>query len=265
MTAGRSIRVADDYYGRHEGGDVAFYPYPMHPWVYALGWDRRVVGLRRTPRRTRLFFAGVVNAGYAERFDFPIMSRPAVVECVLDSFRADACVVTSRGELAALRRTDRPIVLIVFRGDVTPMASNHFLPRAAYFRMLAGSDFALCPPGVFMPHSHNLIEAMALGTIPVTNYPAFCRPELLDGTTCLAFATPDDLVATVRRTLDAPRDRVEAMRGAVARYYDDELSPEGTARRLAAWLDHAGPDARLVLNREFPAARAWSAAHAQAR
>lgn len=258
--AGRSIRVGDDYYGRHDAGDVAFYPYPMHPWVYKLGWHRRVEALRRTPRRFRLFFAGVVNEGYAERFDFPMMTRPAVLDCLLASFRADACVVASRSDLARLRRTDRPIVLILFRGDVTPMASNHFLTRAGYFRMLARSAFALCPPGVFMPHSHNMVEAMAVGTVPVLNYPAFCRPELTAGATCLGFSTPDDLRAAVRQTLEASAGQIEAMKAQVARYYDDELSPDGTARKLARFLTQAGPEARLIVNREFPTARLWSAA-----
>ena len=46
-----------------------------------------------------------------------------------------------------LRRTDRPIVVIRFGGDVSPEASNHFLSRPDYFRLLARSEFALCPPG----------------------------------------------------------------------------------------------------------------------
>ena len=261
----RCVRVGDDYYGRGVAGHVFHYPYVMHPWVYAKGRHRRVVALRRTPRRFRLFFSGVVNEGYGDRFDFPMMTRPEVVECVLETFRGDACVVASRSDLQALRRTDRPIVLIVFRGDVTPMASNHFLSRESYLRMLAGSRFALCPPGVFMPHSHNLIEAMAVGTIPLINYPEFCRPELTDGETCLAFSTPEQLCDAVRRTLIAPEEKIQTMRAAVARYYDEELSPEGAARKLAGFLAQASSESRLVVNREFMAARLWSKRNAPGR
>ncbi len=259
----RSIRISDDYYGRSAMGDCAYYPYVMHPWVYSKGWHRRVVALRRSPRRFRLFFSGVVNEGYVERFDFPIMNRPAIVECVLETFRSDACVVSSRSDLAALRRTDRPIVLIVFRGDVTPTASNHFLSRESYLRMLARSRFALCPPGVFMPHSHNLVEAMAVGTIPLINYPEFCRPELADGETCLTFSSPEELRDAVRRALTASTEQTQSMTGAVTRYYDEELSPEGTARKLARFLAQAGPESRLILNREFITARLWSRGKAQ--
>jgi len=259
----RYIRVSDDYYGRNVTGDSAYYPYMMHPWVYSRGWHRRVAALRRTPRCFRLFFSGVVNEGYVERFDFPMMTRPAIVECVLETFRSDACVVSSRSDLAALRRTDRPIVLIVFRGDVTPTASNHLLSRESYLRMLARSRFALCPPGVFMPHSHNLVEAMAVGTIPLINYPEFCRPELTDGETCLAFSTPDELCDAVRRALNVSSEQAQAMTGAVTRYYDEELSPDGTARKLARFLAQAGPESRLILNREFTTARLWSRGKAQ--
>jgi len=261
----RCVRVSDDYYGKIVTGEFFYYPYVMHPWVYALGLHKRVVALRRSPRRFRLFFSGVVNEGYSDRFDFPIMTRPEVVECVLETFRADACVVASRSDLATLRRTDRPIVLVVFRGDVTPMASNHFLPRERYLRMLAGSRFALCPPGVFMPHSHNLIEAMAVGTIPLINYPEFCRPTLTVGENCLAFSTPEQLCDAVRRALSAPEGEVQAMREAVSRHYDEELSPEGAARKLAGFLAQAGPESRLVVNREFMAARLWSRKNAPGR
>jgi len=162
-----------------------------------------------------------------------------------------------------LRRTDRPIILILFRGDVTPMASNHFLSRERYLRMLARSEFALCPPGVFMPHSHNLVEAMAVGTIPLVNYPDFCHPELTAGTNCLAFAAPDELKGAVRRALAAPDVAIQPMRRAVIRYYDEELSPSGTARRLARVLAQPGPTYPLILNREFAAARLWSRGKAQ--
>ncbi len=257
----RSLRVSDDYYGRSVGAGATFYPYVMHPWVYAHGQHRRVVALRRTPRRVRLFFSGVVNDGYRDRFDFPIMARPAILDYVRETFRSDACVVASRADLPALRRTDRPIVLILFRGDITPTASNHFLSRASYFRWLARAEFALCPPGVFMPHSHNLIEALAVGTIPVTNYPTFARPPLTDGQTCLAFATPDELGRAVRRTLTLPDPVIQAMRGAVTQTYDDDLSPAGFARHLAQVLDRPGPDDPLILNREFETARLWSRAN----
>ena len=255
---GRSIQVSDHYYGPSDHEDVAFYPYVMHPWVYAFGHHHRLAKPRRTPRRFRLFFSGVVNPGYADRFVFPMMSRPAIIECLVDQFRSDACVVASRAELATLRRTDRPIVLILFRGTITPMASNHFLPRPAYFRLLARSRFALCPPGVFMPHSHNLIEAMAVGTIPLTNYPTYCRPELSDGTTCLAFTNPTDLCQAVERILTTPIAEFDSMKAAVSRHYDQELSPEGFARKLAGWLSDPRPEYPLRLNREFSTARLWT-------
>lgn len=264
-TEGDSLLASDDYYNPgSEGSPTWPYPYPMHPWVYALGWHRRVVQLRQEARRVRLFFAGVVHGGYAERFDFPILPRPAIVDCVAETFRADACIVTNQAEARQARGTDRPIVLILFRGDVTPMASNHFVGRAAYLRTLARSEFALCPPGVFMPHSHNLVEAMAVGTVPVLNYPEFCRPRLVDGESCLAFRTTDDLIATVRRVLTIEPTTIAPIRRAVVNHYDRVLSPEGAARRLAEALAQPGPNLRLALNREFETARAWSRSRASA-
>ncbi len=256
----RTVAVSDAYYTTDPAPDVAFYPYTLHPWVYALGWHRRLVKLRRSVRRHRLFFAGVVNDGYADRFDFPILDRPTIFDCVADTFRADACIVTCRAELAQIRRTDRPILLIRFEGDITPSASNHFLSRPAYLRTLARSEFALCPPGVFMPHAHNLIEALAVGTIPVLNYPQFCHPPLIPDQICLAFTTPETLITTVRQTLTLPPTPLQTLRAATTHHYDSHLSPPGAAQTLASLFAQTNPPPRLIVNREFMAARLWSRA-----
>ncbi len=254
---GRSIRVSDDYYTTPGGGNVLHYPYVMHPWLYALGQYKRLGKLRRTPRRFRLFFSGAINETYQDYFKFPMMSRLAIVECLLDTFRREICLVSTPADLAELPRTDRPIVMVLFRGEVIASGVHHVLARDKYVQLLAQSQFALCPPGCQMPHSHNLIEAMAVGTIPITNYAAYCRPPLTDGQDCLAFSTPDELCSAVRRALAAPPAEVQAMQAATTRYYDDELSPAGFARKLDAWFAQPRPEYRLILNQEGVTARLW--------
>lgn len=67
--------------------------------------------------------------------------------------------------------------------------------------MLASADFFLCQPGEIMPQCHNIVEAMAVGTIPLTNYPDWLSPPLVDGREALVFDTFASLDAAVTRAM----------------------------------------------------------------
>lgn len=49
--------------------------------------------------------------------------------------------------------------------------TNFRIPAQKWLDVVAKSDFFLCAPGVQIPLCHNAIESMAVGTIPITNYP----------------------------------------------------------------------------------------------
>jgi len=66
--------------------------------------------------------------------------------------------------------------------------------------------------------SHNLIEAMFCGAIPITNGGAFMAEALADGVNCLAFENEEGLVAAVERALAMNDCEVARMRKAVRDY-----------------------------------------------
>src|SRR5205823_2507023 len=97
-----------------------------------------------------------------------------------------SCVGT-RAEFDALTGA-RPIVLVTV-DDRSLRISKHVLQGLDYLRFIGACDFFLAPPGCAMPLSHNLIEAMSLGAIPILNYGDYLDPPLRDGVDCLAFST----------------------------------------------------------------------------
>ena len=82
--------------------------------------------------------------------------------------------------------------------------------------------------------SHNIIEAMAVGSIPITQYPELFFPPLEDGVNCLVFSGEADLASTVQRAMDLSEQRRQALSQAAARYYDEHLSPSSTVSGLLA-------------------------------
>ena len=101
---------------------------------------------------------------------------------------------------------------------------------------MSRSDFAICPPGWLMPHSHNLIEAMSVGTIPITNYHAYMRPSLTPDGNCLAFSTREELEEVIDFALRMPPAEIERLRAGVISYYEEYIEPERFGKKLMARL-----------------------------
>ena len=107
-----------------------------------------------------------------------------------------------------------------------------FLSQDHYLEALRECDFVLSPPGWCMPVSHNLIEAMFCGAIPITNAGAFMAEPLKDGKTCLEFQDAEGLVPVIERALAMDAGEVELMRRAVLEYYNRFLEPKAFAEEL---------------------------------
>lgn len=206
-------------------------PFPMHPLLYALGADEDVPRLRASRRVARLLFAGnqSATAYTAESIArFGLVGRHALLERVRAALGPDE--VEEVGDAATL----------VAGGDgyrrrlLLVDSATCWIPRERWLATLAAADFFLAPPGVVMPLCHNVVEAMAVGTIPVTEYGAFFPVPLEHGRTCIAFRGEHDLVAKLREVLALDAATIAAMRREVCRYYDEHLAPASLGRRLEA-------------------------------
>ena len=116
-----------------------------------------------------------------------------------------------------------------------------------YIDAMAQSDFFICPPGWFMPHSHNLIEAMSVGTIPITNYHTYMRPSLTPDENCLAFSTLKELENVVNRAQRMAAKEIQRLREGVISYYDEHVDPMSFGLKL---IEHSSSISELVVNDE---------------
>jgi hypothetical protein len=245
-TKGR-VLMDYDYFNPECAGDTVVAPFALHPHYYASGMYRELASYRGRARTVRLFFAGTSEAdSYSQQFAndlFGVMNRSEVLAAVLEDFPDDTLIVRRREDFQHVARSGRPIVLVLTNRTEDNLDKHVLRPRE-YLRMQSRSAFALCPPGWAYPHCHNLIETMAVGTVPVLPYASFCHPPLTGGANCLTFCDRDTLRSAVRTTLSLPGREAARLGAAAASHFDTELSVRAFASRLAHALKRGG-DVRI--------------------
>jgi hypothetical protein len=108
----------------------------------------------------------------------------------------------------------------------------------------------LAPPGFQMPQCHNIIEAMAVGCIPLTNYADWFSPPLTDGENCFRFHDRKDLQERIASILATDQAALNAMRRRVIDYYDRHLAPKSFLERFRA---QQASEIRLYVNTDSEA------------
>lgn len=98
------------------------------------------------------------------------------------------------------------------------------IPQDRWLSILAMTRFFISPPGYRQPFCHNIIEAMAVGAIPITQYGNLFRPLLRDGKECLSYDNLGDLIYSVRRALNMSENERSRLSAAAATYHDEYLS-----------------------------------------
>ena len=199
-------------------------PYSMHPAIAPLATDDHLEICRRRERGTCIMFAGNMNPKYGRPSmgrDFGLCSRETLVMLLTDVRDKHAAHNDpghnnpEHNDALDIESGLRAIDVIDSRQD--PIASADWLST------VAGSRFFVCCPGVCQPMCHNLVESMAVGTIPILEYADRVVPVLEDGETAICFQGQDGFRQALNRALQMPTDEVEAMSKRVAEFYDRSL------------------------------------------
>jgi hypothetical protein len=227
------FHINPNYYSSPPADHRLFAPYFAFPEFYRAGLYNEVRGMRRQARNIKIFFAGKISrvqctasssSFYSDHFRFPILSRDKILGHVAAKFE---WAVTSE-----LSRSGSRSILIVSNDWPNNATNGRRLSLREYLDVTSRSDFFICPPGYLMPHSHNLIEAMSVGTIPITNYHLYMRPPLTPDGNCLAFSTVEELERVINRALCMPEAEIQRLREGAISYYEEYMEPESFGKKL---------------------------------
>ncbi len=213
-------------------------PYGVYPAGLRALDAPRLAALRGTRRTLRVFFAGKLygsgRGGHdhdlIERF-YAMPSRERALRVVRERLAPEQRLVVERpADRAALFAPDAPPERRVVCTGVKGRPER-------WLGELARAEFFLGLPGSHMPMCHNLVEALAVGAVPILSYADWFAPALRDGVECLRYDSEDTLVAALERALAMPDADVARMRAAAAAYYDRHLAPEAAAAHMAVLGD----------------------------
>jgi hypothetical protein len=214
-------------------GEVSF-PFTLHPNSYDARDDLGLDAYRAITKRWRLFFSGACHSRYYDtswiREHFGKVPRSTVVEILDLEFAGDRTLrLDADAELEAIMaRQFEGFVLGEVTDATTPIPSHRWLEA------LARAVVFIAAPGVSYPVCHNIIEAMAVGTVPLTEYPEQFDPPLSDGENCLVYRGEDGLASRAREIVQAPAESLAALSRGAVEYYDRHLSPTGFVGRIEA-------------------------------
>lgn len=228
------------------------FPYTMHPGFYRFGHIKNIHVLRSRERKINMVFIGAVNIENYEkrhiRTIFDTIPRWSVVQHLLQQCK-QVCVPKDLDDLDnKIKTRDSSVILCI--------TSNFMIPQARLPEYYGISNFHLALPGVVMPMSHNIIESMSVGCIPVLQNHDLFHPALENGKNCLVYKSLEELERIIVKCADMSQLEIQKLREGVLQYYDCYLSLEGFGRSFTAFLENdATPDSQLVWNAEHESVR----------
>jgi hypothetical protein len=243
----RRVQVRFDLFAPYWLRQPVIAPYGMHPAQAMRATPDVLERLRASPRRMRAMFAGDSKGYVRNRVRYPGPKLPRLeVLTTLKERLGDAVVAVSGSEQIEHLCEPGFVDGFVLSESGSGISPSEWLPT------LAKADFFLCPPGIVMPMCHNVIEAMAVGTIPLIGYAEWLHPNLEHLVNCIVFDGKDDLVEKMRLALSMPEPQVKAIRANVVAYYESHLRPEVVVRAIEARPER---DVTLLLHTELNMAR----------
>lgn len=224
-----------------------FLPFPMHPLIYKLNLYENVNSLRDIERKIRVLFAGAIYHKWyfelAERVK-DILIRPEVIDILIKDFCDETIQIKDEKSFSAVFNNNYKNKCIIIDTD------DYKINIGNWLNTIAKSDFFLCPPGDW-PMCHNIIEAMAVGTIPITNYPNWLNPSLKDMENCITFKTKKDLIEKIRLVLELGQEKIAQMKNNVISYYENFYNPINFINNLISNEEYFTKIVLIAVGKEF--------------
>ena len=232
----KRIQVRFDLFSSFWLSSPIIMPFPMHP-LQTETPPEQLEAYRHCERKLRVFFSGDTDH-YGRnwiRYPKPKLARLTIVNAVKENLGARLVVINDAEDLNRLGISGYTNKCVITGSSKIRTEFREWLDT------LAKADFFLSPPGIVMPMCHNIIEAMAVGTIPITNYPEWFDPHLEHMENCIAFDDLPDLISKMKFALELGTNEIDRLRSNVVRYYESFMKTDTFIRRIEAHPDHDFP------------------------
>jgi len=216
----KKIRVRFDIFSPFWLRRPVLMPFPVHPVHAGPDLRERLTRFRSNTRNMRVFFSGETSGYTSNRITYPKAKLPRleIVDTIRERMGERVVFVQQQAVLDRLLSggcVDKCVIL-----DTSKLR----IRDSDWLSVLGKADFFLAPPGIVMPMCHNSVEALAVGTIPIINYPEWFDPGLEHMHNCVVFDDKQDLIAKLNSVFAMDASTIASMRDRAVAYYDSHLS-----------------------------------------
>jgi len=202
-------------------------PMAMHPLFYYKNlWNQPIINTER--KKNSVFMIGNFDEQYNQFNEelFGMESRLTAVSFLKK--KGILSKINSENELNDFLESTREKECIIINRDDFAIEMKNLRSVLSQF------PFFLALPGVNIPHCHNIVEAMSVGSIPIIhqNYAVLWKPELKHLETAIVYYNLDDLYDKLKIVFNFEESEVERMHLNVLKYYNDNLTPAGVVNKL---------------------------------
>lgn len=106
------------------------------------------------------------------------------------------------------------------------------IPTKDWLGILSSFGFFIATPGMIMPQCHNIIEAMAMGVVPILQFPDAFHPKLQHEVNCIVFNELEELPDIINELLIMDKWQKRKMSQNILEYYIQHISPVSFRKKL---------------------------------
>lgn len=230
------IHINYDIYSNSNNSKFVF-PFAISPETEKFINHETINSFRNRERKIKIFFSGNLDEKSYNNLHqrFNLMSRTETIKIATHHLKEKALEITDFNQLKQLLEAKYINKFVFTNWKWNPTDNFHLearIPNNQWIETLSYCDFFLCCPGVSMPMSHNAIEAMAVGTIPLISYGEYFYPNLIDKINCVLYKDETDLKQALDYILNSKEEDLLTIRKNVIEYYNKHLNPSSFIKKF---------------------------------
>jgi hypothetical protein len=222
----RRFELSLDYFKtKSNSTSVLRLPFFIHPVM------NQYLPKKLIEKRNRILFYGSNDSLYDSNdieSRFQLMSRSEVFRSVE---RSDLDYISPENFEEFEKQLNNPKIKNAF---FFLNSTKVWVPADKWMQVLASFDFFIATPGISMPQSHNVIEAMCTGTIPVIQYSHWFFPSLKHEQNCIHFNSEVELIRRLQNILKMEQSQIERLRNGITDYFSKYIDPNNFGVRIEA-------------------------------
>lgn len=226
----REIKLSNDYYSIDNGTNYRV-PIGQYPYLYTHYNFPEILPSEK--RINSLFMSGNIDTRFYSKLDSnPHFEMPSRLK-IFNYLRSHSSYRTLNSIVGWQNFMRNPINKVVIIIDKSTQFS---LPFKEHKIGLCNFNFYLAMPGIEVPESHNLIEAMKNGCIPVIHeeYSRLMSPPLIDRVNAIIYKELSQLNNTIQKAFNMREEEISLMSKNVMAYYDQYLDPKAIVKKIVS-------------------------------